>query len=195
MLPVLNELYGETEASKIYSSKNDVPELVESSQPPPTPPPPYQKVSPTVLQWESKCMKDKTSCSNRSYRTIPPAMVDPDDHEELDKLYKSMNNASNRSNRSSTHYQPHTYDPKVVKLHKRPPKNENLFNKYRNMMDLDHGGDGGDGGGSMHSTSSNSSYFRSHRMKPARWRTKCDKIKWDGLPSSLRYLGERWRVI
>ena len=41
-------------------------------------------------------------------------------------------------------------------------------------------------GGSMHSTSSNSSYFRSHRMKPARWRTKCDKIKWDGLPSSFK---------
>src|SRR3982751_2007242 len=56
MLPVLNELYGETEASKIYSSKNYVPELVESPQLPPTPPPPYQKVSPTVMQWESKCM-------------------------------------------------------------------------------------------------------------------------------------------
>src|SRR6476620_11095014 len=38
----------------------------------------------------------------------------------------------------------------------------------------------------MYSTSSNSSYFRSHRMKPARWRTKCDKIKWDGLPSSFK---------
>src|SRR5690349_3142486 len=90
MHPVLNELYGETEASKIYSSKNDVPELVQSPQSPPTSPPPYQKVSPTVLQWESKCMKDKTS--NRSYRTVSPAMVDPDNHEELDKLYKSMKN-------------------------------------------------------------------------------------------------------
>src|SRR5687768_14459010 len=38
----------------------------------------------------------------------------------------------------------------------------------------------------MHSSSSNSSYFRSHRMKPAKWRTKCDKIKWDGLPSSFK---------
>ena len=23
-------------------------------------------------------------------------------------------------------------------------------------------------------------------MKPAKWRTKCDKIKWDGLPSSFK---------
>ena len=41
-------------------------------------------------------------------------------------------------------------------------------------------------GGSMHSSSSNSSYFRSHRMKPAKWRTKYDKIKWDELLSSFK---------
>ena len=41
-------------------------------------------------------------------------------------------------------------------------------------------------GGSVHSSSSNSSYLRSHRIKPAKWRTKCDKIKWDGLPLSFK---------
>ena len=59
--------------------------------------------------------------------------------------------------------------------------------KTKDAMDIVYnGGDGGDGGGSIHSSSSNSSYFRSHRIKPAKWRTKCDKIKWDGLPSSFK---------
>src|SRR5688572_25972681 len=38
----------------------------------------------------------------------------------------------------------------------------------------------------MHSSSSNSTYFRSHRMKPPKNRPKCEKIKWDGLPSSFK---------
>src|SRR5688572_5793765 len=42
------------------------------------------------------------------------------------------------------------------------------------------------GGESMHSSSSNFTYFRSHQMKPPRNRPKCEKIKWDGLPSSFK---------
>jgi len=147
MLPTLNEIYGETEASKIYSSNNDVPNLVESPQSPPTPPP-YQKVSPSVIQWQSKCMKNSdTPGSNRSYRTIPPAFIDPDTHEELDKFTKSIHNASNRSNRSPHHSQPPTYKPKIVNMHKRPPKFEFHKTKTRDAMDIDgYGGDGGDGG-------------------------------------------------
>src|SRR6478672_189933 len=34
-------------------------------------------------------------------------------------------------------------------------------------------------GGSMHSSSTSSSYFRSHRMKPAKQWPISDKIKWD----------------
>lgn len=41
------------------------------------------------------------------------------------------------------------------------------------------------GGGSVHLSDSNP-FFRSHRMKPAKWRTKFDKIKWDGLPLSFK---------
>lgn len=143
MLPVRNTIYAETEASKIYSFKNETPGLVESPQSPITSPS-YQKVSPTVIQWQSKCMKDNyTSASNRSYRSIPPAMIDPDSHEELDKLQNSIHYAFNRSTRS----QIHAYDPKVVKKHKRPPNNKIFLNKNMNAMDIDyHGGDGGDGG-------------------------------------------------
>lgn len=41
-------------------------------------------------------------------------------------------------------------------------------------------------GESIHSSSSTTSYFRSHRMKPAKQRPKCEKVKWDGLPSSFK---------
>lgn len=58
MLPTLNSIYEEIEASKIYSSNNNTPNLVKSPQSPPTLPPPYQQKSPTVIQWQSKCMKD-----------------------------------------------------------------------------------------------------------------------------------------
>ena len=152
MLPTLNELYEDTEASKIYHSNSNIPDLVESPQSPSCPPPPYQKVSPTVIQWQSKCMKDNdTPGSNRSYRTIPPALIDPYDEEALQKVQKSIDNASVRSNKpkwSPTAYQPPTYDPKVLKQHMRPVKSEIYVNKSKDDMDMDHdGGDGGDGGG------------------------------------------------
>src|SRR5687768_16677830 len=112
MLLVSNTIYIENEASKIYTSKNDVPDLVESPQSPP--PPPYQKVSPTVIQWQSKCMKaNDPPGSNRSYRTIPPAMIYPNTLEELDKLIPPIHKASNRSTRSPIS----TYDTKVVDQH------------------------------------------------------------------------------
>ena len=48
-------------------------------------------------------MKDNdTPGSNRSYMTIPPTMMDPDTHEELDKLQKPILKASNRSRRFQT---------------------------------------------------------------------------------------------
>jgi hypothetical protein len=152
MLPTLNELYEDTETSKIYHSNSNIPDLVESPQSPSCPPPPYQKVSPTVIQWQSKCMKDNdTPGSNRSYRTIPPALINPYDEEALQKVQKSIDNASVRSNKpkwSPTAYQPPTYDPKVLKQHMRPVKSEIYVNKSKDDMDMDHdGGDGGDGGG------------------------------------------------
>ena len=74
-------------------------------------------------------------------------MVDPDTHEELDKYTKSFINASKRSTRSHDTLQPKTYDPKVVKLHKRPPKSEIYVTKPKDAMDVDdYGGDHGDGG-------------------------------------------------
>ena len=141
IFPVLNTIYIENEASKIYAFKNDVPDFVESPQ---SPPPPYQKVSPTVIQWQSKCMKpNDPPGSNRSYRTVPPAMIDPNTHEELDKLIPPIHTASHRSTRSPIH----TYDPKVLNQHKRPPKNEIYMTKTRDAIDIDYnGGDGGDGG-------------------------------------------------
>ena len=186
MLPTLHDIYGETEASKIYSSNNDAPNLVKS---PSTSPPPYQKVPPTVIQWESKCMKDddnpnlvvspqspptppptyeeespdglqwwqkyyqkmqedykrkkNTSASNRSYRSIPPCLIDPYDDVEVDKLQKSIDNASIKSQK---HYQPPTYDPKVVYMHKRSPKFEISVPKDQYSRGINHNGNGSDGG-------------------------------------------------
>ena len=136
-------------------------------------------------------MKDNdTPGSNRSYRTIPPALIDPYDEEALQKVQKSIDNASVRSHkskRSPTDYQLPTYDPKVLKQHMRLINSKIFVKKYKDDMDLDHdGGDGGDGGGSVHSSSSNSTFFRSHRMKPPKNRPKCEKVKWDGLPSSFK---------
>ena len=93
-------------------------------------------------------MKDNdTPDSKRFYRTTPPTMIDPNEHEELDKFQKSLQNASRRSKRFKYDPQPPTYDPKVVSQHKRPPKDEIFVSKDRNACDFGgYGGDGGDGG-------------------------------------------------
>ena len=143
MLPVLDTIYEETPAPKNDSWINDILGYFDSPQSPSSPPP-YQKVSPAVIQWQSKCMKDNDPPgSTRSYKTIPPALIDPYDQEELDAIKRSINNASHRSQRS----QIPTYDPKVVNMHKRPPKNKILLTRTKDLMEIDHnGGDGGDGG-------------------------------------------------
>ena len=145
MLPVLNTIYEETPASKIYSGDNDTPGYSDSPKLP-TSPPAYQKVSPAVVQWQSQCMKDKDPPgSTRSYRTIPPALINPYDQEELDRIQRSIDkyDASNRSKRS----QVPTYDSKVINMHKRPPKNKIFLTRTKDVMDIDHGGsNGGDWG-------------------------------------------------
>ena len=74
-------------------------------------------------------------------------MVDPNDHEELDKFQKSLLNASRRSKRSKYDSQPPIYDPKVVSQHKRPPKDKIFVSKNKDAYNLGaYGGDGGDGG-------------------------------------------------
>jgi len=88
--------------------------------------------------------------SNRSYRTILPALIDPYDEEALQKVQKSIDNASVRSNKpkwSPTEYQPPTYDSKVLKQHMRPVKSDIYVKKPIDDIDVDHdGGDGGDRG-------------------------------------------------
>ena len=96
-------------------------------------------------------MKDNdTPGSNRSYRTILPALIDPYDEKALKKVQKSIDNASVRSHkskRSPPEYQPPTSDPKELKQHMRTIKSKIYVKKSKDDMDMDHdGGDGGDGG-------------------------------------------------
>lgn len=135
---------------------DDRPNLGVSPQLPPMPPPTYEEESLDGQHWWQKYhekmqedykRKKQTSASNRSYRSIPPCLIDPYDDVALDKLQKSIDNASIRS---QEYYQPPTYDPKVVNLHKRPPKFEISVPKGQDSRGIDHnsiGGNGGDRGG------------------------------------------------
>ena len=141
--------------------------------------PPYKPVSPFVKEYfEGKAKATMAPSSYRSYRTtlpepvfgLPKMIVTP----KVDE--KSIHSTKSHTSESSHH----TYPSKVLREHKKPKMNSDSKGSYRSFCQKDDDGDD-----SMHSNSE-TSYFRSHRMKPCKLRPKFEKVQWDGMHSFFR---------